>query len=68
MTADVTLVEAFIRPGNMLDGHVTCRLFSDEDAIFEESSWEVGGSGLCFTEQSDVISLHHREDRTLQDH
>ena len=66
MTADATLVEAFIRLGNMVDGHVTCRLSPDEGAIFIEISWEVGG--LCFTGQSDIISLHHREDRTLQDH
>ena len=72
MTADVTRVEAFIRPGNMVEGHVTRRLSPDGGAIFIESSREVGGSGLCsifyLTAQSDVISLHHREGRTLQDH
>ena len=66
-TADGALVEAFIRPGNMVDGHVTCRLSPDEGVIFIETSWEVGGR-LCFTGQSEVFSLHHREDRTLQDH
>ena len=39
MTPDgVTLVESFIRPGNMVDGHVTCRLSPDEGAIFIETS------------------------------
>lgn len=66
ITDGVTLVESFIRPGNMVDGHVTCRLSPDEGAIFIESSWEVGG--LCCTGESEIISLHHREDRTLQDH
>ncbi|KAF3698282.1 hypothetical protein EXN66_Car013963 [Channa argus] len=68
MTADVTLVEAFIRLGNMVDGHVTCRLSPDEGAIFIEISWELGGRPLCLTVQRDIMSLHHREDRTLQDH
>lgn len=67
-TADVTLVEAFIRLGNMVDGHVTCRLSPEEGAIFIEISWELGGRALCLTVQSDIMSLHHREDRTLQDH
>jgi len=46
MTADGAPVEAFIRPGNRVEGHVTCRLSPDEGAIFIESSWEVGGRGL----------------------
>jgi len=47
MTTDVTPVEAFIRAGHMVEGHVTFGLSPDEGAIFIESSWEVGGSGLC---------------------
>lgn len=41
MVAHVTLVEAFVRPGNMADGHVTRRLSPDVGAIFIESSWGV---------------------------
>ena len=68
MSPDATLVEAFIRLGNMADGHVTRRLSPDEGSVFIEIGWGVGGSGLYFTVQSDVVSLHHREDGTLQDH
>ncbi|CAI5660712.1 unnamed protein product [Oreochromis niloticus] len=43
---NLTVTEAFIRPGNMLDGHVTCRLLPDEGAIFIESSWEEEPAGF----------------------
>lgn len=51
----------------LVDGHVTCICLFDEDTIFKEISWFVGGI-LCSTEQSDVLSLHHRGSRTQQDH
>lgn len=68
MLTDVTFVEAFVRQGNMRNGHVTCRLSPDDGAIFIENSWEVWMWGLWFTEQRDAVSLHHRKHRTLQDH
>lgn len=68
MTADVTLVDAFVGSGNLMDGHVTRGVRPDEGVVFIERGWEVGGGALCFTAQSDVISRHHGEERTLQDH
>ena len=66
--SDVTLVDSFIRLGDMVDGHVTCGRRPDKSAIFIEISLEVGGRRLTFTEQSGVLSRLHREDGTLQDH
>ncbi|KAF3837607.1 hypothetical protein F7725_005071 [Dissostichus mawsoni] len=40
---DRSLHEAFIRPGNMEEGHVTIRLIPDGDAIFVEISRGGGG-------------------------
>ncbi|XP_074480665.1 uncharacterized protein LOC141761235 [Sebastes fasciatus] len=65
---DVALVESFIRPGNTMDGHVSCRVAPDEAAIFIEISCEVRGSLLVSAAQSHIVSLHHRKDWTLQDH
>lgn len=64
----VTLVDAFMRLGDIIDDHVTSRLSTNNRVIFVESCWEGGLSVLCFTEQSNIISLHHGEDGTLQDY
>lgn len=66
--SDATFVGTFVRLGKIVDGHVTCRLSPNEGNIFKKLSWEEEGSILCFTAQSDVISLHHWEDRSPQDH
>ena len=68
VTAGVTLVEAFIRLGNVVDGHVTCGFGPNEEAIFIETSRQVGRGWSCFAAQSDIFPLRHRENRTLQDH
>lgn len=65
---DVTLVGSFILLGEVVDGHVTFGRLPNLEAIFIESSREVAGTSLFFTEQSDVVSCRHREDGTLQDH
>ena len=66
---DVTPVESFIRSGDAVDRHVSCRAAPDQKSIFIEISSEItGNSFLRSAAQSDVISLHHRKNRTLQDH
>lgn len=40
---DVTPVESFIRLANTVDGHVSCRAATDEEAISVEISWEIRG-------------------------
>lgn len=66
---DAALVESFVRLGNTLDGHLSCRAAPDEAAIFIEiSSSEVGRSRLLNAAQSHVVSFLYRKDRTLQDY
>ncbi len=67
-TGDETLVESFIRLGNSVDGHVSCRAAVHKVATFIEFSGEVGGRLLLSAAQSHSVSLHHRKSRTLQDH
>ena len=51
-----------------MDDHLSCRAAPNEESIFIEVSCEAGGSRLLPTAQSHIVALHHREDRTLQDH
>ncbi len=64
---DFTLVEAFNRFRNPVDGHVSCRAAHDEKVVFIEISSEVWGR-LGSAAQTHSFSFHHRQDRTLQDH
>lgn len=67
MTTYVTFVGTLISFRCLVDGRVVCSFTFDGVIIFKEISREVGGI-LCSTEQSDVLSLHHRGSRTQQDH
>ena len=51
-----------------MDGQGSCGTAPNMVAIFIEISCEVGGSRLLSAAESDSIPLHHRKDRTLQDH
>ena len=51
-----------------MDDHLSCRAAPNEESIFIEISCEVGGSILLPTAQSHIVAVHHREDRTLEDH
>ena len=65
----VTPVESFIRSGDPVDRHVSCRAAPDQKTVFIEISSETGGGSLLFSApQCDVLSLHHRDSRTVQDH
>lgn len=63
----VTFVEAFIRPGHVAEGHMACRLCSDEGAILIKLCGKFGGPVRSALEK-DIISLHYWVDRTLHDH
>ena len=70
MARDGTLVESFIRLGDMEDGRLSCRLHAEEGSVSIETSWEVGGwltSCWVFIQaaQCDVTPLWHRMYRTL---
>ncbi len=65
---DPALVESFIRRWNIMDGHVSCRATPNEEAIFKEIGFEFRRSSFVSAVQSHIISVHHRKNRTLQDH
>lgn len=64
---DATIVDTFIRLGEIVDGHVSGRHHPNDGTILKEISRELGGAGLCSTGQSDVRSLRHRVGGTQQD-
>ncbi len=53
---------------NSVDVHVSCGASPDEDTVFIEISSDVGGRLHVSAAQSHSVSLHHRKNRTLQDH